>query len=120
MAALMQSLLKRRGWGAVTDGMAQARQLAAALRPLRVRDGIGRLDADRVTTVDDCVAGARKAAVLARHACSHVLIPAADDPDHFLAQPVYPPMRSLGAEHFLCDTPAGPLLLTGDTLVYWH
>lgn len=98
----------------------RAERRAAALRPLRVRDGVGPIDADRITTLEDCVAGTRKAAALGGHACRHLLLPSLDDPNHYLAQPLFGQARPLGAAYYLCETPVGSVVLSADTLVYWH
>ena len=103
-----------------TGRLLEAQSRAAALRPLRVRDGVGRVDADRITTLQEWAAGSRKAAALADHAFRHLLLPTADDPDHYLARPLFGHARPLGAQQYLCETPEGAVVLSADTLVYWH
>lgn len=103
-----------------TDRLLEAQSRAAAMRPLRVRDGVGRVDADRITTLQQWAAGSRKAAALADHAYRHLLLPTVDDPDHYLARPLFGQARPLGAEQYLCETQEGAVVLAADTLVYWH
>ena len=98
----------------------QAKWRAAQIRPLRIRDGVGYVEADRITTLKDCVAGTRKAAALAGHACRHLLIPAVDDCDHYFAEPLFGRAKPLGNAQYLCDTAKGPVVLPADTLVYWN